>query len=134
LGSRKNICFLIWSPEGVGNDNNSNIADTFRRLYNWYAVSDNSNIAPTGWHIPSDDEWTKLTSFLGGDSIAVYNLKESGTGHWTSIDNISVSTNESGFTPLPGGFLGKIVFAGAEFGYNYGYIGIGVFGGLQPIP
>ena len=39
-------------------------------LYNWYAATDSRNIAPIGWHVPTDAEWDKLTSFLGGESVA----------------------------------------------------------------
>ena len=71
-------------------------------LYNWYAVSA-ANICPAGWHVPSDDEWTTLTTFIGGDSIAGSKLKENGTTHWLNPN--SSSTNEGGFTALPGRYI-----------------------------
>jgi hypothetical protein len=37
----------------------------YGKLYNWYAVNDPRGLAPTGWHVPSDDEWTILTNYLG---------------------------------------------------------------------
>ena len=72
----------------------------FGALYNWYAVN-TGKLCPTGWHVPSDAEWTTLTTFLGGESVAGGKMKESGTVHWAS-PNIG-ATNESGFSGLPGG-------------------------------
>jgi len=71
-------------------------------LYNWYAASA-GNICPAGWHVPSDDEWTTLTNFINGDSIAGSKLKENGTTHWLNPN--SSSTNEGGFTALPGRYI-----------------------------
>lgn len=48
---------------------------TFGMLYNWYAVNDSRNIAPTGWHVPSDAEWSTLRSWLGGVTVAGGKLK-----------------------------------------------------------
>jgi uncharacterized protein (TIGR02145 family) len=82
-------------------NNNSANAATYGNLYNFKAISDNRNICPPGWHIPTDGEWTELTTALGGDSIAGGKLKESGTSHWIS-ENVGAD-NSSGFTALPGG-------------------------------
>ncbi len=78
------------------------------RIYNWYAINDGRNIAPTGWHIPSSTEWALLITNLGGDAIAGNPLKEQGTTHW--ISPISGATNESGFTALPSGYLSYSAF------------------------
>jgi uncharacterized protein (TIGR02145 family) len=82
---------------------------TYGRLYNWYVVDNNAatkvasnggkNVCPTSWHIPTDAEWTTLTTYLGGESVAGGKLKD--TTHWTT-PNIG-ATNETGFTALPGG-------------------------------
>jgi uncharacterized protein (TIGR02145 family) len=73
----------------------------YGHLYNWYASSDTRNIAPIGWRIPTDAEWTTLTTYLGGESIAGAKLKESGVNNWTS-PNVG-ATNETGFSALPAG-------------------------------
>jgi len=69
-------------------------------LYNWYTVN-TGKLCPSGWHVPSDPEWTVLFDYLGGLVVAGGKLKETGTTHW-SPPNAS-ATNESGFTALPGG-------------------------------
>jgi uncharacterized protein (TIGR02145 family) len=79
-------------------DNSSN-ADTYGYLYNWYAVNDNHNLAPEGWHVPTQDEWKTLIDYLDGDGGK---LKETGTTHWESPN--AGATNESGFTAIPGGW------------------------------
>ncbi|MBW6480577.1 MAG: T9SS type A sorting domain-containing protein [Bacteroidales bacterium] len=82
-------------------NNDSSYATTYGLLYNWFAVTDTSGICPTGWHIPTDAEWTTLTDFLGGVNVAGGKMKEIGTTHWTSPN--TGATNSSGFTGLPGG-------------------------------
>jgi uncharacterized protein (TIGR02145 family) len=77
-------------------------AAIYGNLYNWYAVDDDRSIAPEGWHIPSDDEYTTLTDYLGGESVSGGKMKEAGTEHWDSPN--TGATNESGFTALPGGW------------------------------
>lgn len=74
-------------------------------LYNWYVINDPRNIAPLGWHIPSDEEWTALANFLQGKSQAGGKLKETGTTHWS--DPNSGASNSSGFNALPGGYRTK---------------------------
>lgn len=72
----------------------------YGKLYNYYTVTDTRNVCPTGWHVPSDPEWTTLFTFLGGTSVAGGKLKTTGTQYWTTN---TTATNESGFSAIPGG-------------------------------
>ncbi len=91
--------------------NNSDLTGSVvGKLYNWYAVAGihdtdpntpNKILAPIGWHVPTDAEWTTLTTFLGGNTVAGGAMKETGTTYWTSPN--TGATNSSGFTALPGG-------------------------------
>ena len=94
---------------------------TYGALYNWYTVNSTSNggknVCPTSWHVPSDDEWTTLTTYLGGETVAGGKLKETGTTHWTTPN--TGATNETGFTALPGGHR---YYDGTYYGIgSYGY-------------
>ncbi len=90
-------------------------AQTYGALYNWHTVS-TDKLCPSGWHVPTDEEWTVLTSFLGGQGKAGNKLKETGTMHWYSPNEDA--TNETGFSALPGGyrFISSPSFMGV-FGY-----------------
>ena len=96
-----------------GNDPSSG----YGKLYNWYAVTDSRGLAPQGWHIPTDAEWTTLSTVLGGESVAGGKMKTTGTTRWTSPN--TGATNESGFAGLPGGGG----YFNGTFSYidNYGY-------------
>ena len=82
-------------------DNQPGNGDTYGALYNWYSV-ETDNLCPTGWHVPSDEEWTTLSDYLGGESVAGGKLKEVGNQHWISPN--THATNEFDFTALPGGY------------------------------
>jgi uncharacterized protein (TIGR02145 family) len=82
-------------------NNDTSYSSTYGKLYNWYAVNDSRKIAPAGWHVPTDAEWTILTTSLGGESVAGGKLKEMGLSHWVSPN--TGATNEVSFTALPGG-------------------------------
>jgi len=79
---------------------------------------DMQGICPDGWHLPSDDEWTTLTDYIGGETIAGGKLKETGTTHWLAPN--TGATNSSGFNALPGGMrdygTGAFKFSG-EMGF-----------------
>lgn len=128
----------VWNTLTTGawcyykNDSANNAV--YGKLYNWYAVAGihdeasltnpalRKKLAPTGWHVPTDAEWTTLTNCLGGSSIAGGKMKaigtsQAGTGLWKSPN--TAATNSSGFTGLPGGILfydGAFDFIGV-----YGY-------------
>ena len=80
--------------------------NTYGALYNWFAVNTNK-LCPVGWHVPSDEEWHELISYVDPFSYSEVSyigggkLKESGTTHWDYPND--GATNETGFTALPGG-------------------------------
>ena len=80
--------------------NSSNLI-AYGYLYNWYAATDTKKICPTGWHVPSNTEWTTLTTFLGGLTVAGGKMKSTGTAYWTSPN--TGAENSRGFSALPGG-------------------------------
>jgi uncharacterized protein (TIGR02145 family) len=87
-------------------DNDASYACPYGKFYNWYACVDARQLCPVGWHVPTDAEWTVLTSYLGGEGVSGGKMKtlgtiESATGLWHS-PNIGV-TNSSGFSGAPSG-------------------------------
>lgn len=92
-------------PQGMPFKINGNTAIDFAR-----------GICPHGWHIPSDGDWSELTTYLGDAGSAGAKLKESGMSHWASPN--TGATNNSGFTGLPGGYRYNL----SPF-YFKGYVG-----------
>jgi uncharacterized protein (TIGR02145 family) len=88
----------IWGVTNSWTDAGNTLA-TYGRLYNFFAVSDSRGLCPTGYHVPSDEEWTVLENHLGGYSVAGTALKSSpsDTPAWDG-------DNSSGFSALPGGY------------------------------
>ncbi len=90
---------------------NNNVAngETYGALYNWYAVEDARGLAPTGWRVPSDDDWKALEMHLGMSQAAADNIGPRGTDEGRKLKSTSSwssgnGTDEVGFTGLPGGF------------------------------
>jgi uncharacterized protein (TIGR02145 family) len=92
------------------------------KFYNWYAVADPRHVCPTGWHEPTDSEWSLLINYLdptadGGNNLpntAGGKMKTTGNLYWNSIN--SQATNESGFSGLASGVIG------------FSFIGYGLMG------
>jgi len=88
----------------------------YGKLYNWHAVNTNK-LCPTGWHVPTDSEWTVLTDYLAADGHSGAEGKAlKATSGWNSGGN---GTDDYGFLGLPGGYRNS---DGGYFGY-VGYDG-----------
>jgi len=73
--------------------------EKYGKLYNWFAVTDSRGLAPNGYHIPSQQEWINLISYLGGEGNASLKLKYPSGWDWYTGDN------SSEFSALPGGYF-----------------------------
>jgi len=99
-----------WTTAGAAycwyNNDATTYKATYGALYNWYAIdpanNGTKNVCPVGWHVPTDDEWTILITYLGGETVAGGNMKESGTTHWVTPN--TGANNSIGFTALAGGY------------------------------
>ena len=114
-----NVTDNLWGNLSTGAwcnyNNNSQYECPYGKLYNWYAVADPRHLCPSGWHEPSDVEWSTLKNYLVGGAIAGGKMKVIGTQYWNSPNQ--GATNESGFSGLPG------------YRNSNAYIGIGTYGG-----
>ncbi|MFW0714553.1 fibrobacter succinogenes major paralogous domain-containing protein [Pedobacter sp. N23S346] len=93
-----------WSTQSSGAycsyNNNQELGKTYGFLYNWYAVNNAHQLAPQGWHIPTNAEWNVLYNHIGGDRYSGSKIQESGISHWMNDTGASNSTK---FTGLPVG-------------------------------
>ena len=79
----------------------------YGKIYNRFviqSVSGHAGIGPSGYHIPTDTNWTTLTDYLGGTTVAGGKMKETGNIHWNSN---TAATNSSCFSARAGGSVGK---------------------------
>jgi uncharacterized protein (TIGR02145 family) len=82
-------------------DNDITYKNIYGALYNGYTVK-TGKLCPSGWHVPTDAEWSELTNYLGGEGVAGGKLKEASITHWETPN--TGATNETGFNALPGGY------------------------------
>jgi uncharacterized protein (TIGR02145 family) len=80
-------------------DNDEANGAKYGKLYNWYAVADPRGLAPIGYHLPTDGDWSTLITYLGGEEIAGAKMKSK--EGWAEN---GIGTNSSGFSGLPGGY------------------------------
>ena len=126
----------VWTNLTTGGycnyNNEPNLATNYGygRLYNWYAVSDSCNLAPVGWHVSTDADWTTLENYLitngynyDGTKAGNFIAKSlAATTYWSTYSTIGSigydlsKNNKSGFTALPGGYR----VSNGSF-YNIGY-------------
>jgi uncharacterized protein (TIGR02145 family) len=102
------------------------------RLYTWYTVTDSRNLCPTGWHVPSIDEWNELLDHLGGDSLTTRDFIWANNYHWDSPANISATEGSFcaqtvGFRDVTGGFhhasdYGTYWWSASEASPSNGYV------------
>lgn len=113
----ENLAYAPSSGNYWAYDNDDANVEIYGYLYNWVTAL---TVCPSGWHLPSDEEWKELTDYLGGEEVAGGKLKatgtiEAGTGLWNSPN--TGASNETGFTALPagtGGANGTSYFIGAR--------------------
>jgi uncharacterized protein (TIGR02145 family) len=90
---------------------------TWGLMYNWYAATDSRNIAPTGWHLPTDADWQQLSDYLGGDAVSGGKCMEQGLRNWS--ETISGIVNETGFTAIGGGMIwNDVSYAAPSYSFN----------------
>ncbi len=142
ISPSSNIPDTTWANSKKGayciyNDENAN-AKIYGLLYNWYAVSNSKNIAPVGWHIPSDDEWKTLEKQLGMNASDAEKTSWRGTTEAQKLKQLKLDessgqpawakdqfgdlyeNNQSGFSALAGGCC---MFNGIWSDYGLTYTG-----------
>lgn len=120
--------YTIYPYEFIeGLNSEDEVLAAYGALYNWYAVDDKRGICPAGWHVPTDEDWTKLTIYLGDELSRSFGRLLSNTGGKLKTKNTVIdshpgwhypnsgATNETGFSAIPGGS-------------RYGYGGFGDIG------
>jgi len=101
-------------------NNNTKYKEIYGALYNWYAASDNRNIAPAGWHVATSADWETLRMYVnqrGGGYI----LREATSAHWKNVKELSEIANSTGFTALPAGKIATLPYGFMDIGGSYSY-------------
>jgi uncharacterized protein (TIGR02145 family) len=91
-----------WCYDGYDYNKGANISNgcgTYGRLYDWETAK---KACPSGWHLPSSEEWTTLVDYAGGMLTAGTKLKSK--SGWASYSGVPVGTDNYGFSALPGGY------------------------------
>jgi uncharacterized protein (TIGR02145 family) len=101
------------NPSWYNYDFNSQNDSIYAKMYNGYAIMDARNVCPTGWHVATENDWTKLILFLGNDNYVAGKIKstgniEEGNGLWEYPN--AYATNSSGLNVLPGGYHDYIFY------------------------
>lgn len=111
----------VYDPDGVdGIGSEAEMRTHYGVLYNWYAVN-TGKLCPTGWRIPTNDEWTELITELGGEAVAGGKMKSTRTEpddhpRWNSPN--TGATNDGDFRAFPAGCRTSL----GEF-FDLGYYG-----------
>jgi uncharacterized protein (TIGR02145 family) len=102
-------------------DNDPENGKKYGKLFNWFAINDIRGLAPEGWHVPTDDEWSILVEYLGGKDIASYKMKSLEGWGWSKRfkDGLKIQNgngdNSSGLNVLPCSYR---ITSGHFFNYN----------------
>ncbi len=92
-----------WCAQGNNPDNER----TYGKLYNWYAVNDPRGLAPEGFHVPTDDEWTQLINYFGGSVMAALKMRaNTGAGTNQAEKGTGFDALSAGYRTVPGKFEG----------------------------
>ncbi len=108
-GSLKTPGYCWYANDSINNKT------VYGALYNYYAVEKGS-LCPTGWHVPSKNDWITLAKYLGGTDVAGGKLKESSGNFWKSPNNCFVNNND--FDALPGGYRKSLLGDYFDIGIN----------------
>lgn len=108
LVEQKNVWNETTTPGYCWYDNNVENKELLGALYNWHAVN-TGKLCPSGWHVPSDEEWTQLTEFLGGIDVAGEIVKEATMKSWEAPN--TKQNSDIGIKGLLGGY---------RYGYFWG--------------
>ena len=118
-GEGSSFC-LHYSPDIDACDEGQSLAE-YGRLYNWYAVDDTRGLCPSGWRVPSDEEWTDLEIYITSQSFdGAEGTALKSTYGWFFGGN---GTDNFGFSALPGGWRTDIAFGDTGRFDNAGFIG-----------